>query len=144
LKERIGKFYLLLFSILIFLPISHPFQGFSTRFRKKAGLAEPISFKDIPADEWQQIEHQPGQDHLYEQVLNEERKYAIEDDISDNLYSYQFVSKCSKDSDLSFISKSELEDNKPAAASRNNTTPTPKNRNIAKVDKEILSGATTT
>jgi hypothetical protein len=49
-------------------------EGFLTRYRSRAGLSEPTGIDDIPAEEQQQIDHQPGQDPLYEQVLKEERQ----------------------------------------------------------------------
>ncbi len=63
--------------------------GFSTRFRTRAGLPEPTGLNDIPAEERQQIDHQPGQDPLFEQVLNEERQLG-EDETSDDS-SYELV-----------------------------------------------------
>jgi hypothetical protein len=74
-------------------------------------------------------------------VVNKEREeHNIEDNSSnnDNLYSYQFVSKHSKDSELSFISKSGLRDSKQAANSNNNT---PKSNTLAAEEEEVLSGA---
>jgi hypothetical protein len=64
-------------------------KGLLTRFRNRAGLPKPTGLNDILAEERQQIDHQPSQDPLLEQVLNKERQLG-EDDTSDGL-SYEFV-----------------------------------------------------
>jgi hypothetical protein len=78
------------FLVVVVYSLAHILsEGFSTRFRSRAGLSEPTGINDIPAEERQQIDHQPGQDPLFEQVLNEERQLG-EDETSDDS-SYEFV-----------------------------------------------------
>jgi hypothetical protein len=85
--------------------------GFLTRFRTRAGLPQPTGLENIPApEEPEQIDHKPGQDPLFKQVMNKQRQLAGEDDDTSDGSSYELVEPPTDDMSndgFSIISNSE-------------------------------------
>jgi hypothetical protein len=85
--------------------------GYSTSFRTRASLPKPTGLNNILAEEREQIYHEPGQDPLFEQVVNKENQLFGEDDVSDDS-SYKFVESPAdntSDDGFSIISHTEAD-----------------------------------